>query len=143
MDPPKKPHTEYLYGTTVGNVSELIVTVDQRTGGITFGNEMTNVYLEKSYERAKGPKAVYRIPQVNDDMEFDAEAALLKNFDFLCAIDTNTLTVNGKQVSAAGVVTFKETVIPGPTRLEHAWHYDTAFLVEFVGIRHEKPENLT
>ncbi len=139
---PKKPRTEYLYGSTVGDVSELTITVDQRTGAMTFGKEMTNVYLEKSYDRSKGPKAVYRIPQVNVDMTFDPEKALVKNFDFLCAIDTNTRIIKNEPVSVAGVVTFREAVIPGANGLQRYWQFGAPFLVEFVGVRHEKPENL-
>lgn len=41
---------------------------------------------------------MYRIPQVNDDMNVDSEETLLKNFDFLCAIDPNTSLINGKPV---------------------------------------------
>jgi hypothetical protein len=141
-DPPKKPRTEYIYGTTAGKVTELIVSVDPSTGGITFGNDMTDVYLESSFERPKGPKPVYRIPQENSDITSDAEEALLKNFDFLCAVDTNTWTIQGKQVSAVGVITCREIVIPSPTKLERCWEFGAPFFVEFVGIRHAKPENL-
>jgi hypothetical protein len=141
-DPPKKSRTEYIYGTTVGEVAELIVSVDSSTGRITFGNDMTNVYLESSFERPKGPKAVYRIPQENDDITFESEEALLKNFDFLCAVDTNSRTIQGKRVSAVGVITCRVKGIPSPTNLERFWEFGAPFFVEFVGIRHEKPENL-
>ena len=71
--PQRKKRMEALYGTTVGDVSELTVTVDQRTGEVSFGGAMTNVYSEISYERPKGPKVVSRVPQPQSGMNFSPQ----------------------------------------------------------------------
>lgn len=62
-DKDRKLRSEYIYGTTSGEVSEFYLTVDQRTGAISFGQGMTTVYSERSYERPKGPKVLSRTPQ--------------------------------------------------------------------------------
>lgn len=139
---PTKERSEYIYGTTAGAVSELILHVNELTGEITFGSEMTNVYSEVSYEKTKGTKVVSRIPQVNDGLTLDQEAALAKNFDFLCAIDTNTWDIGDRKISAVGIVTLRAVVLPGPTGLRQAWQFDVPFCLTFAGMRAEKPENL-
>lgn len=135
----RKKRTEYIYGTTVGEVNELIVTVDEHTGEIQFGGAMMNTYSEISYERPKGPKIISRIPQADRSLSFDTSAALTKNYDFLCAVDTNTRIIRGQKIAVVGVVVFKEGVPPaGATEY---WHLDVPFCWEFVGIKVDKPEN--
>jgi len=87
-------------------VNSLGAPVDPETGNISFCQEMINVYSEVSYERTKGPKILSRIPQdCSDDISFDASSALEKNYDFVFAVDTNTLELAGKSLSAVGIVT--------------------------------------
>jgi hypothetical protein len=137
--PPRKKRIEHLYGTTAGDVTEIVVTVDQRTGEIQFGGAMVNTYSEVSYERPKGPKVVSRIPQAAPALTFHNSTALFKNYDFLCAVDTNTRMINDQKVSAVGVVTFREA--PPPQGASEYWALDVPFCWEFVGLRVEKPEN--
>jgi len=139
---PTKPRSEHIYGTTVDKVTELIVHIDERTGEMTFGNEMTNVYSEVSYERTKGAKVVSRIPQVNDGLTFDQQAALAKNFDFLCAIDTNTREISDRRISAVGLVIVQPVVLPDSDGSRQAWQFDVPLGLTFAGMRAEKPENL-
>lgn len=136
----RKPRTEYIYGTTVGDVSELIVTTNSLTGEISFGQDMTNVYSEISYERAKGPKVLSRIPQVDLNLSFDADNALNKNFDFLVAVDTNTKKIQGKNVSVVGIVTFQTVWVPEKEGLQKYWQHDVPFCLEYIEIK-SKPEN--
>ena len=75
-DKDRKPRTEYIYARTSGEVSEVRFTVDQRTGAISFGPGMTNVYSERSYERPKGAKVLSRIPQTAAHATFDDGDAL-------------------------------------------------------------------
>lgn len=140
----KKKRTEYIYGTTEGIVDHISVTVNER-GEITFGNDMTNVYSEVSYEREnrkKSDKVVYRIPQKNCDMSFNSHVAIQKNYDLLCAVDTNTKAIDGTKVSATGVVTFKQTSLPGAFSIEKYWKFDVPFCMEFTSVRCSSPENL-
>lgn len=100
---------------------------------------MVNTYSETSYERAKGPKVVSRIPQSHDSLTFDGSAALFRNYDFLCAIDTNTRSINGQLVSAVGVLHFWEgQTAPG---ISEQWDFEVPFCWEFVGLKVEKAEN--
>lgn len=136
----RKPRDEYIYATTAGAVSEIRFTVDERTGAFRFEQEMTNVYSERSYDRPKGPKVVSRIPQAQPDLSFDETPALLANFDKLCAIDTNTRSVNGRTISATGVVTIHREFVPGPQGLECGWRFDVPLCLQFDELKLE-PEN--
>ena len=137
--PPRKKRIEHIYGTTAGDVTEITMTVDERTGEIQFGGEMVNTYSEVSYERPKGPKIISRIPQAPSSLTFHNSTALFKNYDFLCAVDTNTRTINDQRVSAVGVVTFWQA--PPPRGQGEYWALDVPFCWEFVGLKVEKPEN--
>ena len=136
----RKKRIEQIYATTKGNVSEIALTIDSRTGEISFGTEMINVYSEVTYERPKGPKVLSRIPQARRSIAFDAASALEKNFDFLCAVDTNTRLIRDKKVSAVGIVTFQSVWIPERQRLQRYWKFDVPFCIEYVEIK-SKPEN--
>ncbi|MFC7379810.1 hypothetical protein [Brevundimonas sp. GCM10030266] len=136
----RKPRDEYIYATTAGPISEIVVTVDQRTGALSFGQEMTNVYSERSYGRAKGPKVVSRIPQGQPELSFDETPALMANFDRLCAIDTNTRVIHGQTISMTGVTTIHPEVIPGPKGLEETWRFDVPFCLEYLDLK-VPPEN--
>lgn len=135
----RKKRIEHLYGTTVGDVTEIVVTVDERTGEIRFGGVMADTYSEVSYERPKGPKIVSRIPQATPALTFHSSTALFKNYDFLCAVDTNTRIINDQKVSAVGVVTFRQA--PPPQGASEYWALDVPFCWEFINLRVEKPEN--
>lgn len=137
--PPRKKRIEHLYGTTASDVSEMVITIDERTGEIQFGGAMVNTYSEVSYERQKGPKIVSRIPQADPALSFDSSAALFKNYDFLCAVDTNTRVINDQKISVVGVVTFRQA--PPPEGASEYWAIDVPFCWEFVGLKVEKPEN--
>lgn len=137
--PPRKKRIEHLYGTTAGDVAEFIVRVDERNGEIQFGGAMVNTYSEVSYERPKGPKVVSRIPQATSALTFHSSTALFKNYDFLCAVDTNTRMINDQRVSAVGVVRFRQAP-PPPGSNEH-WALDVPFCWEFVGLKVDRPEN--
>lgn len=135
----RKKRIQQIYGTTGGDVGELIVNVDQRTGEISFGSPMTNVYSEVSYERTKAPKVISRVAQEGRSLSFDPEDAVLKHYDFLCAVDTNTRTIRDYQVSVTAVITFAEA--PPPPGAKRYWQLDVPFCWEFIGLKTQKPEN--
>lgn len=136
----KKKRNEHIYGTTAGNITELVITTNSLTGEITFGSEMINVYSEVSYDRKKGPKVLSRIPQTDANISFEADDALSKNFDYLCAVDTNTKSINGKNVSVVGIVTFQTVWVPEKSGLQKYWQHDVPFCLEYIEIK-SKPEN--
>nr|WP_314433948.1 hypothetical protein [uncultured Brevundimonas sp.] len=134
----RKPRDEHIYATTAGPVSEIRFSIDERTGGFRFEQEMVNVYSERSYARPKGPKVVSRIPQANPDLSFDETPALLANFDRVCAVDTNSRLVHGRMISATGVVTLHREGIPGPAGLETGWRFDVPLCLQFDELRVER-----
>jgi hypothetical protein len=136
----RKKRNEHIYGTTVGNVSEIVITTNSLTGEISFGSDMINVYSEISYDRPKGPKVLSRIPQADQNLSFDAGGALEKNFDFLCAVDTNTRNIQGKNLSVVGIVTFQLVWVSEKQGLQRYWRHDVPFCLEYVEIK-SKPEN--
>jgi hypothetical protein len=140
--PERKKRTEYVYATTKDDVSEIVVTTNSLTGEIGFGTEMTNVYSEVTYDRPKGPKVLSRIPQAHPAVSFDTPPALLRNFDFLCAVDTNDREIQGKRVCVVGIYTFKRVLIPAAAGAKEDWQGDVPFCLEYINIRSDlKPEN--
>jgi hypothetical protein len=137
--PGKKPRTEYVYGTTKSKVTQLEVSVDPQTGEISFGENVGNMYSEVTYDRPKGPKVLSRIPQ-NGMLTFSADSALRKNFDFICAVDTNTKIIRRKRVSVVGIVTVKDISIPGPKDIQRYWAFDVPFGIEYIELK-PPPEN--
>ena len=131
--PTKKKRTEYIYGTTVGEISELSISVSD-LGEVSFGTEMTNTYSEVTYDRPKGPKVLSRVPQSQKSLTFNQGAVLKNNFDYRCAVDTNTRIINGKRISVTGVVTFTPVSIPGPKGIESFWKFGVPFCLEYVEI---------
>lgn len=139
----RKPRTDYIYATTAAEVDHLIVNVDGRTGSFSFGNEVTDVYSETSYERTKGPKVVSRVPQSNRALTFDVDTALKRDYDFICAVDTNTKFISGRQVSAIGVITVRSVSIPAPSGLQVFWKFEVPVGGVLFNVKVDKPENLS
>ncbi|MBW8312597.1 MAG: hypothetical protein K0M64_11270 [Rhizobium sp.] len=84
-------------------------------GSIEFfdgkGNSLQPVKatLERSYERAKGPKVLSRIPvDGSARISSDPNTALLA-YDTIFSIDTNTRSIGGQEISIAAVVLGKWT----------------------------------
>lgn len=101
---------------------------------------MTSVYSEVTYERPKGPKVLSRIPQRHRDISFGSSNALLKNYEFVCAVDTNTRTIRDGRVSVTGIIVLRPFVLPTVRELQRGWKLEAPFCLEFLDIR-EKPEN--
>jgi len=135
----RKPRNEQLYGTIADNVSEIIVRVNEATGEIEFGQPMVNVYSQVSYDRPKGEKVLTRVPQTASKLSFDIQRALLANFEYTVAVDTNSRTINGRSVSVTAVVTCKE--VPPPPGASAYWKLDVPFCWEFIDLTTEKVEN--
>jgi hypothetical protein len=134
-DEEKKPRTEYIYGTTKGVVSQLEFTVDGRTGEIGFGPNIGNTYSETSYERAKGPKVLSRVPQTGETLTFNTFTALRRNYDLVCAVDTNTRTIQGKKVSATAIILVTPSFVGEKEGLREFWRFDVPFCIEMVEVK--------
>lgn len=139
-NPPPKPRAEEIYATTLSDATELVVRIN-RQGDFGFGQPMTNVYSQVSYERPKGAKSpLSRVPLQSSTPMFEIQRAVLKNFDYLVAVDTNTRIINTRNVSVTAVVTFKEASPPPGARAY--WKLDVPFSWEFFDLRTDKIENL-
>jgi hypothetical protein len=132
----RKQRTQYIYGTTKGVIDQLEYTIDQSTGEINFGPNVGNIYSETTYERAKGPKVLWRVPQSGEMYTFNTDTALKKNYDFLCAVDTNNREIQGRLVSVTGVLVITPILEGNGT----FWKFDVPFCIEFVGLK-EPREN--
>lgn len=132
--PERKKRNETIHASVEKNIRELLFKVDHITGEISFGHEVTDVYSELSYARPKGPKVLSRIPQSDPAVSFDMITALSKNFDFLCAVDTNDRLIRGKRVCVVAVVAFKIVAVPGASELKTSWQLSVPFALEYIGI---------
>ena len=138
----RKKRTEAICGTTASaEITSIRVSYNHATGEISFGADMINVYSEVSYERLKGQKVLSRVPQKKRQLSFSTDEALEKNYEYIVAADTNTATIEGKEVSVTGVVTATPTMLPGPKGLRNCWKFDVPFCIEFIGAK-KGPENL-
>ncbi|MCB9964945.1 MAG: hypothetical protein H6855_02540 [Rhodospirillales bacterium] len=134
----KKPRSEYIYGTTKGEVTEIGLSIDPATGDIRFEQDMINVRHERSYEReGKAPKTVSSVPMSGVDLQFCSNEALRDHYDHVFAIDTGTKEINGISVSVSGIISTKKRTAQGEECLE----YGVPCLFYFTD-QAEKPENL-
>ena len=136
----RKPRKNFIYGTTAGKVTEIEVTYDLTSDGVRFGGDMVNIYSEVTYDRRKSEKVLSRIPQSMDELSHSQDQALEKNYDVLCAVDTNTRVINGERVSIVGLIVVELVFVPDPEGLVKAWRYESPFCLEFVDIK-GSPEN--
>lgn len=127
----RKPRDEHIYATTAGAVSEILFTVDERTGAFRFEQPMENIYYERSYARPKGPKVISRIPQAQKNLDFEETPALLANYDKICAVDTNTRLISGRPVSMTGVTTLHREGLPTAEGPVMGWRFDVPFCLQF------------
>lgn len=109
QDKNRKKRNEYIYGTTVGEVTSLEFTVDERTGKISFGPSMVNYYSEVSYERESGKaeKTVHRVYQDDEFLSFDSDQEIFDKHDRIIAIDTNQKEYNGIFISSTAALELK------------------------------------
>ncbi|HEX6956799.1 MAG TPA: hypothetical protein VF194_02350 [Ferrovibrio sp.] len=131
---PRKQRALFVQATTTREATEIVITIDRATGEIRFDQPMADVYLGASYDRAKGPKILSRVPQ-HGSPTFDVAAALRQNFDVVCAVDTNTTLSNGIKYSATGVLIVREAQNNSQTgRVD--WNFDVPFCILFQGLAH-------
>lgn len=139
---PRTPRKDYVYSTTSGEVDEIVIHIDQEKGEFSFGTPMTNVYAETSYDRKKGPKSVFRLPQRGQSLTFDIDKILRRDFDYICAVDTNTKKVQNRPISVTAIVHVKPQNIVGPEEISQFWNIDVPLAIEFQDIKVSNPENM-
>ena len=126
-----KPRAETTYATTAGEVEEISLFLDPQTAQVHFGSAMVNTYSETSYDRLKGPKVLTRTPISGPGLQIDPNDAVIRNYDLLVAVDTNTRQIAEQLVSVTGIIVGTHAQHPsGGTAVA----YRTPFCLEFVDV---------
>lgn len=128
-----------MYATTAREVEEISLYVDPQAGEVHFGPAVVNTYSEASYDRPKGPKVLTRTPISGPGLQIDPNDALIRNYDLLVAVDTNTRQIAEQRVSATGITV--GTHARHPSSGGKAIAYRTPFCLEFVDVV-EEPERI-
>jgi hypothetical protein len=136
----KKPRTEWIYGTTTGEVTEIGLEVSADGASVKFAQEMTNTYVQATYPRTnKEPKIITRIP-VNDlEIPFAPNRAA-DGFDNLVAVDTGTRMIRGVSVSVTGIVEGEWNWEGGVDGLVRKVRPKAPFCLEFHGVEKEQEQ---
>lgn len=103
-DQQRKSRDEHVIATTADVVSSTCISYDLIMDTLRFETPVKNTYFQSSYERGKGPKVLNRIALSSDDIDFNTATALLRNYDVLVALDTNTRELAGRAISMTGAV---------------------------------------
>jgi hypothetical protein len=128
----QKKTTDYLYFTSRDKIGSVSFEIDEETGEVTPEFPFVNGFAERARERPKGPKVVSRVPQAGPALLFDREQLLWRQFDYLCAVDTNTRELGGHQVSITGVVQATKRYCASSTGVTTlAWAWSTPEVYEF------------
>ncbi|MFV1942878.1 hypothetical protein VPH49_18860 [Pseudomonas luteola] len=124
----RSPRSEWTYATSSIEVSEISLKYDPISDTVTFLSPFENGYHEASYERAKGPKILNRTPIESQQLTLDPNSSL-ESFDLIVAIDTNTNTIDEREISATGVIL--ANWVDDLTTESKSLCYKTLFCLEF------------
>jgi hypothetical protein len=135
-----KEKTEAIGATKPAHLDSITITFDS-DGSISFGNDMEDAYVETTYERNKGPKIVNRINLPTAEYESNLWHFVRKKYDKIFAVDTNSFTINGHNVSVTAVVELRQDFISKTREAECYWRFCKPFCIE-VREPKESPEKL-
>ncbi len=122
---PKIPRDDYVYAHTVANISSLTVEMDPVTQKLYIREvDPSSIRRQVTHKRnGKDDKVLYSAPASDFSMNLSHFAELKMRFDYLMAVDTNTLTEiqQGYRVSACSVYVVKAHLqtIGSEIRYEH------------------------
>ncbi|MDR6913706.1 hypothetical protein J2X66_000553 [Pseudomonas sp. 3296] len=106
------PRDHYVYGHTLGNVKSLTVEMDPVTQQLSIREiDPSSIRRQITYVRQnKDDKVLYSAPADDFSMSLDHVAELKARFDYLMAVDTNTLDEihQGYRVSACCIYVVKD-----------------------------------
>lgn len=106
------PRDHYVYGHTLDKVSSLTVEVDPVTQKISIREfDPSSIRRQVTYARqGKDDKVLYSAPADDFSMSLDLVSELKARFDYLMAVDTNTLNDihQGYRVSACSIYAVKD-----------------------------------
>lgn len=131
MSQPKKKD-DYIYFTTRDVVDAIEIEIDEVSGEIIPTMPVINTYAERSYARdRKGDKVVARVPQSAPALRFERDQILWTDYDYLCAVDTNTRTIGKHEVSITAVIQATKAWLSDSSGVvtKH-WRYSSPFAIE-------------
>jgi len=136
----KKPRTEWIYGTTAEEVTEIGLELSADGSNVHFTQDMTNIRVQSSYPREKkDPKILNETPADNPNIPFSPNKAL-EGFDRLVAVDTNTRLIRGEQVSVTGIAEGEWNWEAGEDGLRRAIRPQARFCLEFLGVKNDQEQ---
>lgn len=103
------PRLDAVYGNVLENVTSLTVTIDDQ-GRISIAEiDPASIQRRLTYEReGKQDKVIYAAPAIDFTHKTSQWAELVQNFDYLMAVDTNTLKErkSGIRISVCSIYCF-------------------------------------
>lgn len=127
-----KPRLDAVYGTASGDLSFLTITFDE-SGRLTIPElDPGSIQRRITYERdGKREKVVYAAPAEDFTQDKSQWGELVQRFDYLMAVDTNTLKElpNGIRVSVCTVFGFSNAIARlGPK--DHSKHVESYLICD-------------
>ncbi|MEE4944653.1 hypothetical protein V2K24_04050 [Pseudomonas alliivorans] len=122
---PKIPRDDYVYGTTDGVVSTLTVAFHSTTGTLSITEADPSTITRKITHKRTGKddKIIYSAPADEFSLSLSHFEELKKRFDYLLAVDTNTLTkpsfLKGCSLSATSIYCIIESIQTLTTRISY------------------------
>ncbi|PBP96433.1 hypothetical protein [Pseudomonas congelans] len=121
----KIPRNTYVYGHTLENVSSLTVELDPITQNLTIKEvDPSSIRRQITHKReGKDDKVLYSAPANDFSLSLTDFGELKTRFDYLMAVDTNTLNEihKGYRVSACSIYVVRESLgfVGREIRYEH------------------------
>jgi hypothetical protein len=138
--PQSKAREETLTGIINVKDGKIVVKYSSADDAIEIEG-LQKPYIERTYDRVKGPKSLVKIPVSNGKLFNRPERSLDDSYDVICAIDTNTRLVRQKRISVTGIVICEKCWIGDPHGLTRGWLYHTPFCIEIIELSEAKAEN--
>lgn len=97
----KKPRKEIIKCKSDKKIAKLSITYDSKRDLLTMPDaDINTISVERSYKRSSGKdKVLSSIPGVGMNAAFDVNSMLVKEYDYIMAIDTNSRVIDGNKVS--------------------------------------------
>ncbi len=137
-----KVRSTAIIGHTRNRVDSIQIEYDSESDTFNFGDDLSDVHVEESYERRKGKKVVSRVPQPSTSATFKHAKSISNNFDILIAVDTNTKTIHYNEVSYTGITQAHQAYVCDVNGgIELFWQYFTPLCYEITNAK-VNPEKL-
>ncbi|UII72945.1 hypothetical protein LVW35_07140 [Pseudomonas sp. HN11] len=107
---PEIPRDDYVYGHTADLVSQLTMMVDPK-GGLTVAEvDPSSIHRKLSHPKTKGDKIILSTPTNDFSLQETYTQELQTRFDYLAAVDTNTIADKQGPIRFDGYVVSAATV---------------------------------